>query len=85
MFVHAMWWVDPCGWVVVVRLPLLDRLQIVSFGATLDPEGFYLSQSSSMMILDPSNDIVSGRIASIISKNLVQDKEDISVSMERYH
>ena len=41
-----MWWVNPCGWVSVVKLPSLDRLQIVSFGATLDPEGFYLSQSS---------------------------------------
>ena len=59
MFVHPMWWVDPCGWVVVVRLPSLDRLQIVSFGATLGPEGFYLSQSSSLMILDPADDIES--------------------------
>ena len=45
MFVHPMWWVDPCGWVVVVRLPSLDHLQIVSFGATLGPEGFYLQVS----------------------------------------
>ena len=85
MFVHPMWWVDPCGWVVVVRLPSLDRLQIVSFGATLGPEGFYLSQSSSLMILDPADDIESVRITSIISKNLVQGREDTSVSMERCH
>ena len=56
----------------MVRLPSLDRLQIVSFGATLGSEGFYLSQSSSLTILDPAKDIVSVRIASIISKNLVQ-------------
>ena len=63
----------------------LDRLQIASFEATLGPEGFDPTESSSLMILDPSNDIVSVRIASIISKNLVQGKEDTSVSMERYH
>jgi hypothetical protein len=78
-----MWWVDPCGWVGVVRLSSLDHLQIASFGATLGPEGFYLSESSSLMIFDPSNDIMSVRIASIISKNLVQNMEDTSVSMER--
>lgn len=40
-----MWWVDPCGWVGVVRRSSLDRLQTFSFGATLGPDRRFLPLS----------------------------------------
>ena len=49
------------------------------------PRRFLLVSEFLINDFGPFNDIVSVRIASIISENLVQGQEDISVSMERYH
>ena len=49
------------------------------------PRRFLLVSEFLIDDFGPFNNIVSVRIASIISKNLVQGQEDISVSMERYH
>ena len=47
--------------------------------------GFFISESVSLMLLDPSIDIVPFRTLSIILKNLVQVRKDTSVRRERFH